>query len=129
MSAAMNSIIKYTNEPLMQKGTSVLTAQEFRKFLGMLPLTSDFNTSVSTTWEIMATITGDQVMIHERYVQVMSNLRGYDNHSHIIMTSIFSWIDQRSTLECSHVLEKKYLKEHWNFSSMTTMGVMCWMMS
>lgn len=46
---------------------SVLTAQEFRKFMGTLLLTSAFNTSVSTTWELMTAITVEQVMIHERF--------------------------------------------------------------
>jgi hypothetical protein len=44
--------------------------------MGTLLLASAFNTSVSTTWELMTAITGDQVMICERFVQVMPNLRG-----------------------------------------------------
>jgi hypothetical protein len=67
ISAAMYFIIEYTNESLIQKGMSVLTAQEFRKFMGTLLLTSAFNTSVSTTWELMTAITVEQVMIHERF--------------------------------------------------------------
>jgi hypothetical protein len=55
----------------------------------------------------MTAITGDQVMIHERFVQVLSNLRGYDNHSHVIMNSTSSWTDHRNTLDCLHALEKK----------------------
>jgi hypothetical protein len=49
MSAAMDSIIESTNESGMQKGMTVLKAQEFRKYLGTLMLlTSAFITSVST---------------------------------------------------------------------------------
>jgi hypothetical protein len=53
----------------MQKEMSVLTVQDFRKFLGTLLLTSTFNTSVSTTLELMTAITGDQVMIYESFVK------------------------------------------------------------
>jgi hypothetical protein len=63
----------------------------------------------------MNAITGNQVMIRERLVQVMSNLRGYVNHSHVRMTSKSSWIDQRNTLERLHVLEEKMFKRELEF--------------
>jgi len=42
MLAAIDSIIEYTKESLTQKWMYVLTAQEFRKFLCALLLTSAF---------------------------------------------------------------------------------------
>lgn len=47
----------------------------------------------------MSSITGEQVMICERFIQVLLSPRGYEKHSHIMMTSITSWINQRNTLD------------------------------
>jgi len=60
----------------MQEKMSVLTAQEFEKFMGTLLLTSAFNTSVSTAREITTAISGDQMMCFEWFVQVFLALRG-----------------------------------------------------
>jgi hypothetical protein len=64
----------------------------------------------------MTAITGDQVMICERFVPVLSSLRWYDNHSHIIiMNSTSSWIDQMNTLDYWHALENKIFERALGF--------------
>jgi hypothetical protein len=115
ISSAFDALIEYTNESLNEKQLLPLTYGEFRQFLGTLFLSSVFNTSVQQSWSIMNLCTGGKHMCRERFIQVLSNLRGYDMRRRIIQGQQDRWINQRNTLDHLHALEKKVFERSVEF--------------
>ncbi len=113
--SAFDALIEYTNESLNEKQLLPLTYGEFRQFLGTLFLSSVFNTSVQQSWSIMNLCTGGKHMCRERFIQVLSNLRGYDMRRRIIQGQQDRWINQRNTLDHLHALEKKVFERSVEF--------------
>jgi hypothetical protein len=109
ISSAFDSLLEYTNESLNEKRLIPLSYGEFRKFIGTLLLSSVFNTSAEQSWNLMGCLTANKHMCRERFVQVLSNLRGYDVTRRIISSSNSRWIDQRN-------IGEKILKDTSNFS-------------
>ncbi len=114
ISSAFDALIEYTNESLNEKQLLPLTYGEFR-FLRTLFLSSVFNTSAQQSWSIMNLCTGGQQMCMERFIQVVSNLRGYDMRRRIIQGQQDRWINQRNTLDHLHALEKKVFERSVEF--------------
>jgi hypothetical protein len=54
-------------------------------------------------------------MPREGFIQILTNLRGYDMRHRIINTSNSWWIDQQNTLDHLHALGKKIPKDQLNF--------------
>ena len=54
-------------------------------------------------------------MTRERFIQVLSNLRGYDVRRRIITSATSTWIDQRNRLDHLHPLEKKVFERSIEF--------------
>jgi hypothetical protein len=114
ISLAFDALIEYTNESLNEKQLLPLTYGEFR-FLRTLFLSSVFNTSAQQSWSIMNLCTGGKHMCRERFIQVLSNLRGYDMRRRIIQGQQDRWINQRNTLDHLHALEKKVFERSVDF--------------
>jgi hypothetical protein len=115
LSSAFDSLLEYTNESLNEKRLIPLSYGEFRKFIGTLLLSSVFNTSAEQSWNLMGCLTANKHMCRECFVQVLSNLRGYDVTRRIISSSNSRWIDQRNTLGHLHLLEKKIFERSIKF--------------
>jgi hypothetical protein len=112
ISSAFESLLEYTNESLNDKNLIPLSYREFRKFIGMLLVSTIFNTSAEQAWSLMGLLTSNKHMVRERFIQVLMSLRGYDvRHQNI------RWIDQQNTLDHLHILEKKCTRDPSNFSS------------
>jgi hypothetical protein len=109
ISTAFDSLLEYTNESLNEKRLLPLSYGDFRSFIGTLLLSSVFNTSIENAWTLMGSCTSNKHMPRERFVQILTNLHGYDMRHHIINTSNSWWIDQQNTLDHLHALgEKNY---------------------
>jgi hypothetical protein len=114
-SNAFDSLLEYTNDSLNEKKLLPLSYGEFRKFMGTLLLSSVINTSVEKSWSLMGSLTKDKHMPRERFVQILTNLRGFDMRRRIINSSSARWIDQRNTLDHLHLLEKKIFEHSIEF--------------
>jgi len=110
MTSATESIMEYTNEAMVSKRLQPTSPNEFRNFLGTMFLSSAFNLSPITAWSMMYSLTDGKVMQRERYVQILTNLQGYELSKRIITTPSATWCDQRNTLDNIHPLEKKSLE-------------------
>jgi hypothetical protein len=55
----------------------------------------------------MGSLTSNKHVARERFVQVLTNLHGYDVRRRINNSSNSYWIDQQNTLDNLHLLEKK----------------------
>jgi len=126
--SAFDTLVEYTNEALNDRNLLPLMYGEFRSFLGTLFLSSVFNTSADQAWELMSSCTSNKIMPRERFVQVLTNLRGYDIRRRIIANPSAQWIDQRNKLDHLHRLEKKFLKGQLNFFLTALLVVKWWMM-
>jgi hypothetical protein len=115
LSSAFDALLEYTNESLNDRGLIPLSYGEFRSFLGTLFLSSVFNTSADQSWTLMGLCTGNRNMTRERFIQVLTNLRGYDVRRRIINAPQSEWIDQRNTLENLHTIEKKIFERSVEF--------------
>jgi hypothetical protein len=122
ISTAFDSIIEFTNESLNEKNLIPLSYGVFRCFIGTLLMTSVFNTSVEKSWELMSLCTSNKHMSHERFIQVLTNLRGYDVRRRIINNPNARWIDQRNMLDHLHTLEKKVFEHSIEFFFDTCYG-------
>jgi hypothetical protein len=109
MTHAFEAIMEYTNEAMVSKRLVPTTPGEFRCFLGTLLLSSAFNLSPPTAWNLMHSLTNGNVMPRERYVQILNNLQGYELSKQIITDPSTTWCDQRNTLDNLHPLEEKNL--------------------
>ena len=107
ISTAFDSIIEFTNESLNEKNLIPLSYGELRCFIGTLLMTSVFNTSVEKSWELMSLCTLNKHVSCERFIQLLTNLRGYDVRRRIINNLNACWIDQHNQLDHLHTLEKK----------------------
>jgi hypothetical protein len=120
ISTAFDSIIEFTNESLNEKPLIPLSYGEFHCFIGTLLMTSVFNTSVEKSWELMSLCTLNKHVSCERFIQLLTNLRGYDVRRRIINNLNACWIDQHNQLDHLHTLEKKSIWAlHWVFLQYT----------
>jgi hypothetical protein len=122
ISTAFDSIIEFTNELLNEKNLIPLSYGEFHCFIGTLLMTSVFNSSVEKSLELMSLCTSNKQMSRERFIQVLSNLRGYDVRRQIINNPNARWIDQRNKLDHLHTLEKKVFERSIEFFFDTCYG-------
>jgi len=107
LGSAFDSILEFTNESMSVHKLQLVAPSEFRLFLGTMFLSSSFNASVETMWEMMRVLSKDKCMTRERYNQIMNNLRGFDMTRRMILDVSASWNDQRNKLKNLHSLEKK----------------------
>jgi len=111
ISSAFDSLLEYTNESLNDKNLIPLSYGE----IGMLLLSTIFNTSTEQAWSLMGLLTSNKHMVRERFIQLLTNLRGYDVRPRIISSSTSWWLDQQNTLDHLHILEKKVYKRSIKF--------------
>jgi hypothetical protein len=117
ISSAFDSLLEYSNESLNEKRLIPLSYREFRKFIGTLLLSSVFNRSAEQSWNLMGSLTSNKHMSREQFIQILTNLGGYDINWRIIQSTNSRWTDQRN------VLEKKVLNDQLNFSLIPLMVV------
>jgi hypothetical protein len=92
--SAIDCVLEYTNESMSVHNLQLIGPSEFRLFLGTMLLSSSFNTSVETMWEMMMLLTNDKCMTRVRYNQILNNLRGFDVNRRTILHYSGSWVDQ-----------------------------------
>jgi hypothetical protein len=105
--SAFDSMLEYTNESMSIHKLQLIAPSEFCLFLGTMLLSSSFNASIDTMWEMMRTLSKDKCMTRERYNQILNNLRGFDMSRRMILHYTGSWDDQRNKLKNLHLLGKK----------------------
>jgi len=108
-------MLEYTNESMSIHKLQLISPSEFRLFLGTMLLSSSFNASIDTMWEMMRTLSKDKCMTRERYNQILNNLRGFDMSRRMILHYTGSWDDQRNKLKNLHLLEKKIFERTIEF--------------
>jgi hypothetical protein len=95
ISSAFDSLLEYSNESLNEKRLIPLSYREFRKFIGTLLLSSVFNRSAEQSWNLMGSLTSNKHMSREQFIQILTNLGGYDINWRIIQSTNSRWTDQR----------------------------------
>jgi hypothetical protein len=112
---AIDSILEFTNESLSTRNLQLMSPSEFRLFLGTMLLSSSFNASVETMWDMMRSVSNSKCMSKQRYNQVLSNLRGFDVSKRMVQEVTGSWCDQRNKLRNLHFLEKRIFERTVEF--------------
>jgi len=87
-------MLEYTNESMSVHRLQLIAPSEFHLFLGTMLLSSSSNASIDTMWEMMWTLSKDKCMSHERYYQILNNLRGFDMSRCMILHYTGSWDNQ-----------------------------------
>jgi len=68
-------------------------------------------------WSLMRPLTSNKRMVRERFIQILTDLQGYDVRHQLINSSTSRWIDQHWTLDHLNVLEKKIYERSVEFLS------------
>jgi hypothetical protein len=113
--SAIDCILEYTNESMSVHKLQLIGPSEFRLFLGTMLLSSSFNTSVETMWQMMMLLSKDKCMSRVRYNKILNNLCGFDLNYHMILHYSGSWVDQQNKLKNLHLLEKKIFERSIEF--------------
>jgi hypothetical protein len=93
----------------------LIAPSEFHLFLGTMLLSSSFNASIDTMWEMMQTLSKDKCMTCERYNQILNNLSGFDMSRHMILHYTGSWDNQGNKLKNLHLLGGKKIERTIEF--------------
>ena len=103
MGAALDHLMGLTGESLNNAGLAPLSANEFRRFIGTLFLSSSFNLCVEDMFSLMDRLTEGQSMSLPRFREVLHNLKGVETMFRDGSTG--QWTDQRNKLGGLHPLE------------------------
>jgi hypothetical protein len=110
--SAFYYMLEYTIESMSIHRLQLIAPSVFCLFLGTMLMSSFFNASIDIMWEMMQTLSKDKCMSHERYKQILNNLRGFDMSRRMILHYTGSWDDQQNKLKNLHLLEKKFRTYH-----------------